>query len=114
MQIHVIVQIGYLPRKVGRVRQHADFVVVEAGLAVDELQHDLLAARVRDAPVDGRADGGIDRYDPYGLCGGFDFVYGGELREYPRDILEIRERPVVPGRIVGRVFAVMGEVEQSG
>ena len=80
--------------------------------AVDDLQHDLPARRLADAPVHDRA--GIEADDVHPCQPGLHLVDRGELREHPGSQLQIDDRAAVPCGVVSLVAAVLREEEEPG
>ena len=110
IEVHVVVQVGQLPRESGRVGQHAYGVVVDLGLAVDEFNHDLLAAAVGDPPMHGGGSlqhGHLQVFDRF-----LYFVHRGVLGKNPANYLQIGYGLAWVRAVECRVLAVAGEIEQ--
>ena len=112
IEVHVIVQVCHLPRETGRVGQDSGRIVIDLGSAIDEFNHDLLAAAVCHPPVyRGRSlqDGHLQVFDRL-----LHFVHCGVLGKDPADYLQVGYGLAWVRAVEIRILAVAGEIKQSG
>ena len=112
-EVDVVVQVGQLPFKSRRVGQHAQRVLVEACLSVDDFKHNLSARRVGETPVYGRC-ARVYGHHVYAFHSLLHFVYRLTTAQNPAHQLQVGYGACLLCGVVGFVLAVAREVEQPG
>ncbi len=113
IEIDIIVEVGELPLESGRIGQHAQFVLIKDRLAVDDLQHQLTARRIRETPMHRRGTR-IDTDHMHPLYGGLHLLHTRTAPQYPGHELQVGDARSLLRRIERLVPTVAGEIEQSG